>query len=196
MLLEWWDASGCDDFIQMALTLLNEESLELVSWVDSLTLPKIHWRVSNFIDHDHPLKDKLLECIDDRLVAVVEGGVSFNELIDIIKSVNEHMEDSVSERVEDAIGGAVHYELYDTDDAIGHLDSEQSLHEHMEYLDILAQLTGENAESAKEIVSQRLVELEEPDYGEHRLDFSKSEGATDEKFSDEAMKSLFRSLVQ
>ena len=196
LLLEWWDASGCDDFIQMAVTLLNEESLELVSWVDGQTLPKIHWRASNFIDHDHPLNDKLLEGVTGRLVAVIDGGVSINELINIIKSVNEHMEDSVSERVEDAIGDAVHYELSDTDDAIGHLDSEQSLHEHMEYLDTLAQLTGESVESAKEIVSQRLGELEEPDYGEHRLDFSKNQGATDEKFSDEAMKSLFWNLLQ
>ena len=196
LLLEWWDASRCDDFIQMAVTLLNEESLELVSWVDGHTLPKIHWQASNFIDYDHPLNDKLLEGVIDRLIAVIEGGVSINELINIIKSVNEHMEDSVSETLEDAIGGAVHYEFYDTDDAIGHLDSEESLHEHMEYLDNLAQLTGESAESAKETVSLRLGELEEPDYGEHRLDFSKSQGAADEKFSDEAMKSLFWNLLQ
>ena len=130
------------------------------------------------------------------MIAVIEGGVSINELINIIKSVNEHMEDSVSETLEDAIGSAVHYEFYDTDDAIGHLDSEESLNEHMEYLDTLAQLTGESAESAKETVSLRLGEMEEPDYGEHRLDFSKSQGAADEKFSDEAMKSLFWNLLQ
>ena len=196
LLIEWWDASGDDDFIQTALALLNEGSLELVSWRDGQSLPDIHWQVSNFVDHDHPLKDKLLEGITYRLVAVIEGGVSTDELINIIKSVHEYMDDAVPESIEDAIAGVVHYEFYDTRDAIDHLDSEQSLIEHLEYLDILAKLTGDDAESAKEIVSQRLSELEEPDYGEHRPTFASSGSAPGEEFSDEAIESLFWNLVR
>ena len=121
LLLEWWEASGGDDFIQSALALLNEGALELVSWRDGQSLPEIHWLVSNFVDHEHPLKDKLLEGITHRLVDVIEGGVTSDELVNIIKSVHEYMDDAVPKSIEDGIANAVHYELYETDDAISHL---------------------------------------------------------------------------
>ena len=196
MLLEWWEVSNSDQFIQRALALLSEGSLDLVSWQDGQALPKIHWWVCNFVDSEHPLKDKLLEAITDRLVAVIENGASPDELINIIESVQEHMGDPAPETVQEAIDGAVHYELSETYDAISHLDSEHSLSEHLGYLDILAKLTGYDAESAKEIVSQRLSECEEPDYGEHRPSFSRSGSSTGEDFSDEAIQSLFWNLLR
>ena len=56
LLLEWWEASGDVDFMKAALALLDEGTLELVSWRDGQSLPEIHWLVSNFVDHEHPLK--------------------------------------------------------------------------------------------------------------------------------------------
>ena len=46
-------------------------------------------------------------------------------------------------------------EFIETRDAIGHLDSQQSLSEHLEHLDTLAELTGYDPASAKEIVSDQ-----------------------------------------
>ena len=129
LLLEWWEASGDVDFMKAALALLDEGTLELVSWRDGQSLPEIHWLVSNFVDHEHPLKRKLLEGITQRLLAVIEGGLTSDELINVIKNVREYMNDAVRESIEDAIAGAVHCELYETDEAISHLDSEQSLAE-------------------------------------------------------------------
>ena len=194
LLLEWWEASGDVDFMKAALALLDEGTLELVSWGDGQSLPEIHWLVSNFVDHEHPLKQKLLEGITQRLLAVIEGGLTSDELINVIENVREHMNDSVPESIEDAIAGAVHCELYETDEAISHLDSEQSLAEHLGYLDILAEQTGDDAESAKEIVSQRISEIAEPDYEEHRPNFSRGGNASGEEFGDEELRSLFSNL--
>ena len=106
------------------------------------------------------------------------------------------MNDATPDSVEDAIADALHYEFWETEDAISHLGSERELSEHLEHLDTLAALTGGDAERAKEIVSQRLGELEEPDYGEHRPSFSTRGSATGEEFSDESMRSLFLNLLR
>ena len=135
-----------------------------------------------------------MEGITQRLLAVIEGGLTSDELINVIENVRKHMNDAVPESIEDAIAGAVHCELYETDEAISHLDSEQSLAEHLGYLDILAELTGDDAESAKEIVSQRISEIAEPDYEEHRPNFSRGGNASGEEFGDEELRSLFSNL--
>ena len=107
-----------------------------------------------------------------------------------------HMDAPIPDSINDEIVDALNYEFYQTKDAIRHLDSESELSEHLEYLDILASLTGEDAEGAKNIVFQRLSELEEPDYGEHRPSFSSRGSTTSEEFSDEAMRSLFLNLLR
>ena len=196
LLLEWWGASGNDEFVDKALQLLNEDSLEMVSWRDGQSLPQIHREVRDYVDENHPLRGRLLEAIADRLAEVVENGVSIENLNEIIKCVQEQMGDAVPEAVEDAITNAVDYELSVTEDTVSQLDSEQSLVEHLEYLDTLAGLTGENTEDAQEIVSMRLNEFEEQDHGEHRPSFSRSGSATGEEFSDEAIQSLFGNLLQ
>ena len=137
-----------------------------------------------------------MEAINDRLVAVIESGVTLDELINIIESVQEYMDDVEPETVQEAIAAAVDFEFSEIYDAISHLDSEQSLSEHLEYLDNLARLTGYDPESAKEIVWQKLSEVEEPDYGEHRPSFSGGESRTNEDFSDNAIHSLFGNLLR
>lgn len=196
LLLDWWEASVNDEFIDKALKLLGEDSLEVVSWQDGQSLPQIHWRVCNFMDADHPLRDKLLDAITDQLTEVIGNGVSIDDLIEIIKSVQGHMRDSGYEAVEDAIVWAVDYELSEAEDTISCLDSEQSLTEYLEYLDTLAGLTGKNTDSAQEMVLEKLNEFEEQDHGEYRPSFSRSGGTADEEFSDEAIQSLFGSLLQ
>ena len=202
LLLEWWEVSSSDEFIVKALKLLNENSLKLVYWQDGQLLPQIHWWVRNFVDGRHPLRGKLLEAITDQLTAVIESGESIEVLIEIIKSVQEHMGDAAPEVVDDAIADAVHYELSETEDAISDLDSEQSLDEHLEYLDILAELTGEDTKRAQVIVSDRRDEFEEQDHGEYRPSFSRSGSTTGsgsamgEEFSDAAIQSLFENLLQ
>ena len=198
LLLEWWEASTNEVFIDKAFDLLKNSNnkLKLIPWRDGQSLPEIYWRVQNILDVSHPLKQNLLEAISTQLAALIDSGVSIDDLINIIKSVQDHMGDETPESVEEMISYAIDYELSETDDAINHLDSEQSLIEHLEYLDALAALTGESVEVAKEIVSQRLGEFEEPDYGEHQLIFPAGRESVGEEFSDEAIRSLFGNLLR
>ena len=196
LLLEWWEASGSDEFIEKALQILSENGLDMVPWQDGQSLPAIHWWVRDSVEEKHPLKNNLLEAITDRLVLAIRSKPSPDDLIDIIKSIQMFMDDPIPDSIDDEIAGVLHYEFYETEDAISHLDSENELSEHLEHLDTLAALTGEDAERAKNIVLQRLSELEELDYGEHRPSFSSRGSTTSEKFSDEAMRSLFLNLLR
>lgn len=157
---------------------------------------ELHWWVSNFVDDEHQVRADLLGAITTRLVEAIEGGMAVDDLIDTIQSVREHMEYDVPESVEKTIDQMVCYEFFETRDAISHLDSEQSLTEHMEHLDSLAVLTGYDAADAKAIVSDRLAEFEEPDHGEYRPSFSRHGGGSPEEFGDAAIASLFRNLVR
>lgn len=196
LLLEWWDSSRMDEFVSKAVQVTKNDSLELVPWRDGQSLPRTHWWVRNFIDDAHSLKGELLSGITDRLVSIVDEGIGTDDLISIIKSMQEHMVDAVPEQLETAIAAAVHSELWETEDATSHLNSEQDLQDQLEYLDTLAELTGEDATEAKDIVSLRLFRLQEPDHEEHRPRFSRSGSSQNEEFGDEALRSLFVNLLR
>ena len=196
LLLQWWEASCEDKFIEKALALLRDGKLELVSWRDGQSLPELHWWVSNFVDDEHSVRDELLEAVTTRLVDVIEGGMTIDELINTIEGIREYMDDEVPEKIEEIIDQMVRYEFFETGEAISHLDSEQSLSEHLEHLDSLADLSGYDATNAKEVVYDRLAEFEEPDHGEYRPSFSRHGGGSSEEFGDAAIASLFGNLVK
>lgn len=196
LLLEWWEVSRRDEFISKAVQLTKKDDLELVPWRDGQSLPRMHWWVRNFVDDQQSLKDELLKGLVDRLISLVEAGIVTDDLIGVIKGIQEHMVDATPDAVKRAMGNAVNIELWDTAEAISHLTSEQELLEQLEYLDTLAELTGEDASEAKEIVSARLSDLEEPDYDEHHPRFSGGGSSHCEEFGDEALRSLFVNLLR
>ncbi len=196
LLLQWWAASGHFKFLEKASELLIDGKLELVPWRDGQSLPELHWWVSNFVDDAQPVRDKLLNAIITRLEEVIKEGMAIDDLINTIESVREHMDDEVPEELDEAIDRMVRIEFFETTDAISHLDSEQSLSEHLEHLDSLAKISGYDATDAKETVYDRLAEFDEPDHGEYRPHFSKHGGESSEEFGDAAIASLFGNLVK
>ncbi len=196
LLFQWWEASGNDAFLEKAHAMLVENKLALIAWRDGRSLPNLHWFVRNYIDNEHPLKDGLLSSLSDRLIEVIESGAPVDELITIVESVQEHMGDEVPEAVEEALNHVVGYEFNNTSQAISHLDSKQYLSEHIEQLEALSRLTGYDAEPAKQIVNERLAEFEVLDYDEYRPSVSRPSTRVDDRFDDDAIKSLFSNLVR
>lgn len=196
LLFQWWEVSGHDKFLEKAVALLRDGKLDLVRWRDGQSLPELHGWIANVVDDEHPIRDDLLNSIGTRLVEAIEGGMAIDDLVNTIESVREHMVGKVPEKLNNAIDEAVRYEFTETRDAISHLDSEQSLAEHLEHLDALAELTGYDGANAKEIVSTRLAECEEPDDTEYRPSFSRRAGGRSEEFDDTAIASLFGNLVR
>ena len=56
-------------------------------------------------------------------------------------------------------------------------------------------MTGRNPDSAIQIVSEKLAQIEEPDYDDHRGSHSRPQENRQEEFNDEALKSLFSNLA-
>ncbi|WP_420412398.1 restriction endonuclease [Roseibium sp.] len=199
MLLQWWEACGEEQYIEKALSMLATSKLRLNSWRDGRDLPQLHWWVSNFVDDDVSQKQTLLEAIEARLTNVIEDGLPPDELVSVTESVQEYMSDTFLTPFTPAghaLGNAIEYEFSNTGEAISHLDTEDSLTEHLDYLDSLAKLTGRDPEEAKSVVFDRISEIEESDHEERSTGFSPSRRQGNEKFDDDDLISLFSNLLR
>lgn len=195
MLLQWWENSGSDDFIEKALRTLQCGKLDTVSWRDGPAFAELHWWVSKFVNESHPVRADLLAAIVARWVEAIDG-MSIDDLVATIDRVREYMDDDVPSKVDEALDQMIDFECNQTYDAISHLDSEQALSEHLQHLESLAALTGCNIAVAKQVVSERLAELEEPDHDEYRPSFSRNSVSASQEFGDAEVASLFGNLVK
>ncbi|MCV0370507.1 ATP-binding protein [Filomicrobium sp.] len=195
LLLDWWEATAQDMFLQRAFDLLTSGALELRAWADGRDLPGLHWRVYNFVPSDHPLYEGLLLHIEKHLLQIIRGYPPTDELVSIIEAVNEHMASMDITELDAAIDRAVRFELEETADAISHLDSEDSLSEQSEHVDQLAALTGRSPEKAKKVIAERIGEIEQRDYSAHQPSLSSRSYGSEDRFSDAELKSLFSSLL-
>jgi DNA polymerase III delta prime subunit len=195
LLLEWWEHTEDEYFLDRCLEVLNSGRVELVSWSDGRKLPELHWLVSNFVDSDLAQRDILLGLIEQNLIAAIEGGLPTDEIQSVVEAVDEFMSDTAPDEIIDVLEGVVGYEFSETEEAISHINTENELSEHMELLEQLAKATGINPDAALQVVSEKLAQYEQPDYGEHRGSFSRSQQNQSTEFSDDALVSLFSNLV-
>lgn len=196
LLFEWWEQTGEGLFLEKSLAILQSSSLELVSWRDGSSLPELHWWVREFVNDDQAIKCDLLAAIENRLIDVVTGGVSADELITLVEKFDEHMANSETDHVNAELESAVGYEFSETREATSHLDSEGDLLEHLEYLKSLAKLTGFDLDHAEMVVHDRISEIEESDPSERASGYSPRRERSEEKFSDDDIKSLFSNLIR
>ena len=195
LLLDWWEATGELHFLKKALSVLESSALPIISWRDGQDLPNLHWCVSNMVDDDVSQKAALLVAIEARLTSVIENGLASDDFVNVLKNVQEYMSDSTSTNTASALESAIEYEFTETREAISDLDTEDALTEHMEYLESLASLTGRNPEEAISIVSERLVEVENTDYGKRQTSIAQQRPNDNEEFDDDALRSLFSNLL-
>ncbi len=196
LLFEWWECTHDDFFIEKMLSLIQSNSLDLVSWRDGLILPELHWKLFNFIDDDHLLKSQLLFTIEDKIVKVFDQGIPSDELVPIIEKINEFIPHGEAANIDEAVDNAVRYEFSETRDAISDLTTEDELTEHIDILTSLANITGYNPDHAKAIVHERLHELDEEEASEQSASFSPRSNLSEEEFTDDDLKSLFSNLIK
>ncbi|TDG14971.1 AAA family ATPase [Seongchinamella unica] len=196
LLFGWWECTHDDYFLEKMLNLIQSKSLDLVSWRDGPLLPELHWKAYNFIHDDHRLKSQLLLAIEDKIVSVFDQGVPSDELVSIIEKINEFLPHGESAHVDEAVDNAVCYEFTETRDAISDLDTESELAEHIDFLALLAKITGHNSDHAKSVVQDRILELEEVEPSEQSASIFPRRNHTEEKFTDDDLKSLFSNLIK
>ena len=196
-LLGLFEVSSHEKFISRAAEISQSNNLYVLSWRDGRNFPEIFWHVKHFVPEDSPHGKTLLKECKRHVLKIVEDGVGADDLVSIMSAIDEYMEDAEILEIQDAIDGAVDFELEETSDAISHLDSEQSLSEQLEHIEALGRLTGRNIDAALQTVNERLYQFQEPDYSEERVNISsRSSGRATEVFSDDCMRSLFSTLLE
>ena len=195
ILLQWWECTHDELYIQKLLDVLHSSSLKIVSWSDGQLLPKLYWQIGEFIDDNHLLKADLIAGVEARLISILESGVPIDELISIVESVYQHIGDEIPNNVQEILESAIDYEFTETEDASGHLDSEQSLSEHLNYIDTLAELTGHNPQHARDVINLRLAELENTEWPEELPSFRGRKLPASKEFDDNALYSMFSKLI-
>ena len=90
-----------------------------------------------------------------------------------------------------AINSAIDYEFDEISERISDLSSESELNEHIELLEFIAQHTGRSAEAAKNVVLDKISEIEAPDYDEYQPSPRGQSTRADAEFSDNDLVSLF-----
>lgn len=196
LLIDWWQNTGDVLFIQRALDVLQSKTLEIVSWKDAQNLPELHWDIKNFVGDDCEEKQELLNAIEKQLEHAIDNGIPNEELVMVYNLVMEYMSDVLPDGVVMALDSAVDYEFNETREAIADIDSEQSLSDHIEFLDDLGKATNRDPENAKLIVSDRMAEIEEEDHSAQQPSFVSKEPNEGEDFGDEELASLFSTLIQ
>jgi DNA polymerase III delta prime subunit len=196
LLFRWWECSQDEFFLETMLSLLQTNSLDLVSWLDGPELPELHWKINNDIDDDHHLKPRLLLAIESKIVNVFAEGIPSDVLVSTIEKVNEYIPHGEADHVYSAVDNAVNYEFTETTDAISNIYTEDELTEHISFLTSLANITGHNPDQAKAIVQDRIYELEEDEPSEQRVSYQPSTNIAEEKFTDDDLKSLFSGLIK
>ena len=195
LLLDWWEHSGCDSFIQQAISLVESPDLRDFGWRDGQSYPPLHWRVRNFLPEECSMKWRLVYSIEKRFVTVIESGMSIDDLVGTIEKMQEYMQDAVVDEVQTALEEAVEYEFAEVRDATGHLGERDELAEHIEQLEKLSAITGGYATPALEYVAQRLLEVESAESEKAQICFPLKSTREEEEFDDNALRSLFSNLV-
>lgn len=196
LLLEWWEYSNDEYFFDQALSLLKSGAAKIDSERDGKSLPDLHWWAYHSIDDEHGLKSELLYAVECRLVDALESGVASDELVFVIEAIKEYMPEILPEHVSEALNEAVNFEFAETYQSISHLDTKDELSEHLDFLDELAKLTGHDPKLAKEVVFDRMADIEEEYYSEKSTSFSPKSKEEKERFDDQALKSLFTNLIK
>ena len=196
LLLQWWEYTQDEQFLGTAVKVMKNDSLTLIARSDGQTFSELHWWVNRFMAVCNEYKGQLIEEIERLLTLALQDGLGPDEFLPVVESVYSHMEHSIPEQVKAALDGAIDYEFTDVGDVISQLDSESSLLDHGEFIDRLAELSGRDPTSAKEAIQERIAQIQEPDWDDESPSFASRAPLGRVDFSDDALLSLFSTLVE
>lgn len=195
VLFDLFEHSGDHRFLDSAISVLKSDSLWVDASRDSRELPELHWRISSFVGDDLVGKVVLLTAVEVALVRAIEAGIPMDELVAVKDAIDEYLDVAIDlGPIEDAINSAIDYEFDEVSERISDLSSESELNEHMEMLEFIAKHTGRSAEAAKNVVQQKIGEIQAPDYDEYQPSPRVQSPRADTEFSDNDLVSLFSTL--
>ena len=195
LLLQWWEHTHDELYIQKVLDVLYSSSLEIINWSDGQSLPKLHSRIDDLIDDNHILKDKLIAGVELRLYSILESGASIDNLVSIVECMHVRIGYEMPKNIQEKLESAVDREFTEIEDTVGNLDSEYELSELLCNIDILSEFTSDDPQHAIDVINQRLAELPNAEWSGKHPSFRRRRLSTSKGFDDDALYSMFSKLV-
>ena len=97
--------STVQEFLYAASAIIEGERLSIIPEEDGYTLPIVHEMIRDLVGKDSPIGAQLLRQIEEQLVTFIEEGLTTQELIIVLESINEYFPDGVPFEIRQALEG-------------------------------------------------------------------------------------------
>ena len=192
-LVDLWEASEKREFLDKIEWLCTDGELELIPDSDGPKFPELIYRLR---DHYLEQVDDIIEKLELKFINVLRDGLYLEDVVQIVENVQMYL-DEPSANVQSELEELVKEQFAVGDfDAVSELSTEDELETHIEHIENLAKLTGNDSAAVHGRVEERLMEIstdfdeiDSPDITESR------NKQVDAEFSDEQIKSLFGTLI-
>ena len=196
MLLQWWQLSGLEIFLETAVAIAANPKDQFKSWDDARALPTI---LSNLLSAPQSEKNDtapLVVAIESAIRKMLCGPLDPDDLERIVTSIDAN-EASLGNMFEDEINAAIPEMIESVGTNLGHIDSDSTLTDYIATVEKLAKRIGYNQEavnSAKTAIQIRIEEVNEDAAKEEKLSVTGG-GARTDVFDDHELKNLFEPLL-
>lgn len=198
LLLDWFEASGDNEFGQLAVDLARKPVSGFTSWRDGIELIELIVGFRDDYDQAPPFGAELVDALKEGLVRMLEGGVDSDDL--------ERMSDAIEER-RDVLGAdvvaaatvAIQREFDEIDRMITESDSESTLEEHRTTLRKLApraNIETVTLRRALKAIDERIATLSDESEEAESPSFTGKTNEEADKFDDVALRNLFAPLLE
>lgn len=198
LLISWWQASGDEQFIDIAISVARNAVGELSFWqggreaLDLVGDLRSGYRYGNL-----PKADVLASSLENAVVVMIQRGMSSEELETIVKMLelwDEYLDDQINE----VLTCAIDDEIINAEKIVADIDSESTLLDHIGSLKILApksSLPKEVVERAIDYAHDRMAELEETTV-KRVVSPARVQPIDNDSFDDVALRNLFAPLIR
>ncbi|MEX1222678.1 MAG: restriction endonuclease [Idiomarina sp.] len=199
LLIEWWELSSCDNFINYAISVSESPVDGFDPWLDADQVIELIGNIrSRDINDLHPLEDLLARKLESSLIDMMEKkSISADDLEYIVEAARSS-EDYLSTDLLGRIRDAVEYEISDVGSVVEDIYSTSELEDYIETIRNIGARSGVDSLTIKIAVSQakeRISDLEEEESGvEYEAPEFKERGSND-NFDNDDIKNLFSSLL-
>ncbi len=144
-----------------------------------------------------PNLGQVLEVIEDTIINILDWHPTYDEIDSMADKADEYKL-RLSDRVLNAINGAMAHHIANIDDAIADVDSESSLEDQIETVKKFAaraKASAESVEKAVKAIQEKINDLSEREIGEGTSPAIKSSPPASDTFDSAAVRNLFAPLI-
>ena len=190
--------STMQEFLNAASAIIEAKQLRIMPEEDGHMLPAAHKMIRDSFCMDLSLNKRLLSQIEELLVTVIKEGFDIDGLISVLEAVDQCFEREIPPQIREALDGAIKSEQEYILDMGLDLNTTEELSGYIDQLKLVEDLSGLDLTKARDALEEKMIEVEEREYGECELGSWRDYGyfrSNDEVFDDHQLNGLFQPLI-